>query len=127
MRVVSVSEYSSLEAVRELVTRPHLDEVSVSKAVLERTKEIFGTALTPTETVTNILQDIKTYGDGGLIKYIDRIDGQKLTPAQLFVTAEEFRGVDKLVSQEFKESLKIAIDNIARFHKRHLENFGFST
>lgn len=127
MRVVSVSEYSSLEAVRELVTRPHLDEVSVSKAVLERTKEIFGTALTPTETVTNILQDIKTYGDGGLIKYIDRIDGQKLTPAQLFVTAEEFRGVDKLVSQEFKESLKIAIDNIARFHKRQLENSWFST
>lgn len=47
MRIVNVKDYNSLEAVRELVTRPDLDEVQVSPAGMERTKQIFGKALSP--------------------------------------------------------------------------------
>ncbi len=126
MRVVKVEDFQSLTEVKKLITRPHLDEVTVSSSVLKRTEEIFGAPLSPQESVEKILAEIKNLGDAGLIKYIDKIDGQKLASSQLFVSEEEFSSGDKLVSENFKESMKIAIENITSFHKRQLENSWFS-
>lgn len=126
MRVVTINQYDSLEAIRELVTRPHLDQVKVSEAGLARTKEIFGEALTPQESVIKILAEIEHRGDVGLLEYIAKIDGQSLTADQLLVSDQEFRDAESVVTSDFRESLALAIDNVGRFHKRQLENSWFS-
>lgn len=126
MRIVNVKDYNSLEAVRELVTRPDLDEVQVSPAGMERTKQIFGKALSPQESVAVILGDIKQEGDVGLLRYIEKIDGQKLTPEELFVKEAEFEQAEALVSPQFLEALDTAITNIRNYHQKQLENSWFS-
>ena len=125
MRIVNVKDYNSLEAVRELVTRPDLDEVQVSPAGMERTKQIFGKALSPQESVAVILGDIKQEGDVGLLRYIEKIDGQKLTPEELFVKEAEFEQAEALVSPQFLEALDTAITNIRNYHQKQLENSWF--
>lgn len=50
---------------------------------MERTRQIFGRALTPQEAVAQILSDIERDGDQALLRYIARIDGQELTAEEL--------------------------------------------
>ena len=126
MRIVNVKDFPSLEAVRELVVRPDLDEVPVNPAGMERTKQIFGKALTPQESVAVILGDIKREGDAGLLRYIDKIDGQKLTSEQLFVGKHEFEQAETMVSPQFLEALDTAIINVRKYHQKQVENSCFA-
>ncbi len=127
MRIIRTRECTSLDEVKGLLTRPHVDEVEVSQGVLARTEQIFGSPLTPTQAVTQILEDVKTQGDQGLLTYIDKIDGQRLAADQILVSEEEFASAQKVVSAEFKVALQVAIDNVRRFHERQRENSWFST
>lgn len=127
MRIVKTSEYSSLDEVRSLLRRPHLDEVEVSSHASERTKQIFNEALTPVESVERILQDVKKDGDKALLNYIEKIDGQKLSQDELLVSTEEIKQAEEGVSKEFLESLQVAIENVRTFHEKQLTNSWFST
>ena len=126
MRIVNVKDYESLEEVRRLITRPHLDQVEVSEAALERTKQIFGTALSPRESVARILADIENEGDQGLLRYIARIDGQDLTAGELFAAEAEFAKAEAVVSPEFKTALATAVENVRRYHQRQVEQSWFT-
>lgn len=127
MRIVRTSDYPSLAEVKPLLTRPHLEEVTASPQALERTKEVFGEPLTPQESVARILADIKQDKEAALLKYIEKIDGNKLTPDQLFVSEQEFSQAEKAVSPEFLTSLELAIDNIQKFHEKQVEESWFTT
>ena len=63
-------------------------------------------------TVREVLKDVKTRGDEAL--YVD------MNEIGLFVTEEEFADAREKVSEEFKESVKRACDNLMRFHKKQL-------
>jgi len=125
MKIINVNDYTSLAEVRQLVKRPHLDEVQVSEQSRERTKQVFGKALTPQESVAVILDEIRTTGDAGLLKYIEKLDGYALTSDQLFVSEVEFAQAETMVAPEFLTALKIAIANIRAFHARQMENSWF--
>lgn len=126
MRIVNVKDYQTLEEVRRLVTRPHLDQVEVSAAAKERTKEIFGRALAPKEAVAQILSDIEQEGDQALLRYIAAIDGQQLTADQLFVSEAEFQQAEAAVSPEFKAALAAAVENVRRYHQNQVEQSWFT-
>ncbi|HHX01669.1 MAG TPA: histidinol dehydrogenase [Firmicutes bacterium] len=126
MRIVNVKDYKSLEEVRKLVTRPHLDQVEVSEAAMERTKQIFGRPLSPQEAVAKILADIEQEGDQALLRYIATIDGQELDADGLFVSTAEFAQAETLVSPEFKTALAAAIDNVHRYHQKQVEQSWFA-
>lgn len=66
-------------------------------------------------TVTEILEAVKTEGDGALIGFAQRFDGIELKA--LAVTPEEFANADKLLSAELKEAIQTAKANIHQFHK----------
>jgi len=127
MRIVNVKDYQTLEEVRQLVTRPHLDQVEVSAAAKERTKEIFGRALAPKEAVAQILSDIEQEGDQALLRYIAAIDGQQLTADQLFVSEAEFQQAEAAVSPEFKAALAAAVENVRRYHQNQVEQSWFTS
>ena len=117
MRLVRTKDCQSLDEVKQLMTRPPLDEVQVSPASLERTTQVFGEPLTPVESVNRIIQDIKKDGNRGLLKYIELFDGVALAENQLFATEEEFVAAEQAVSERFKEALQFPLTMFGVFTK----------
>jgi histidinol dehydrogenase len=68
-----------------------------------------------TEAVSSIINDVKKNGDKALIKYASLFDGVELE--NLVVTEKEITQESKLVSQELKDAIQLAYDNIYKFHK----------
>lgn len=76
-------------------------------------------------TVRDILKNVKEKGDEALYHYMKKFDNVDINEIGLFVSEEEFANAREKVSDEFKEAVKKACDNIFRFHKKQLPA-GFS-
>ena len=76
-------------------------------------------------TVKDVLKNVKIKGDEALYSYMKKFDNVDINEIGLFVSEEEFANAQEKVSEEFKESVKKACDNLFRFHKRQLP-LGFS-
>ena len=83
--------------MREIITRPTKDARDL------------------TATVSAVLARVKSEGDAAVIDYERQFDKAALTT--LAVSEAEFAAAESLVSDELKEALKLAHDNIARFHE----------
>ncbi|MCP5062647.1 MAG: histidinol dehydrogenase [Ignavibacteriae bacterium] len=68
--------------------------------------------------VQPILNDIKMNGLKSVLNYSKKFDG--FTDNQIKVTRKEFEKSEKLVSANFEEAVKIAANNIKKFHKQQL-------
>lgn len=75
--------------------------------------------------VKDVLKNVKNNGDAALYEYMKKFDGVDINEIGLFVTDEEFVNARNKVSEEFKEAVKIACDNLFKFHRRQLPT-GFS-
>ena len=71
-------------------------------------------------TVKKVLKNVKEHGDEALYAYMKKFDGVDIGEIGLFVSDEEFESAKEKVSEEFKEAVKKACDNLFRFHKRQL-------
>ena len=76
-------------------------------------------------TVIDVLKNVKSKGDEALYSYMKEFDNVDINEIGLFVSEEEFANAREKVSEEFKESVKKACDNLFRFHERQLP-LGFS-
>ncbi len=76
-------------------------------------------------TVKEVLKNVKTQGDKALYDYMKKFDNVDIEQIGFMVTEEEFAAAKEKVSDEFKEAVKLACDNLFRFHKRQLP-VGFS-
>lgn len=76
-------------------------------------------------TVREVLGNVKERGDEALKFYMKKFDGVDLDKIGLFVSEREFAHAREKVSDEFKEAVKRACDNLFKFHKRQLPA-GFS-
>ncbi len=90
-------KYPSQEQIKKIIERPHLD-VSQLNA-----------------TVASVLADVKKNGDKAVIAYEEKFDHVKL--ASLAVTEAEIDEAEALVSQDLKDALILAHENIAKFHE----------
>jgi histidinol dehydrogenase len=73
------------------------------------------------ESVRKILENVKATGDDAVIKYTRKFDKVKLTPKDLKVSECETSGAYQDIKPEFVSDLKIVIDNITKFYKKHLK------
>lgn len=94
---MNIIKYPSQEHIKKIIERPHLD-VSQLNA-----------------TVTSVLADVKENGDKAVIAYEEKFDHVKL--ASLAVTEAEIDEAEALVSQDLKDALILAHENIAKFHE----------
>ena len=74
-----------------------------------------------TESVRNILENVKLYGDDAVIKYTRKFDRVKLIPRDLKVSECETSAAYQDIKPELVSDLKIVIDNITKFYKKHLK------
>lgn len=93
---MNIIKYPTEEQYAQICERPHLD-VSQLNAI-----------------VAGVLADVKENGDKAVIAYEEKFDHCQLS--QLAVTDEEIAEAEGLVSQELKDALILAHDNIAKFH-----------
>src|SRR5690606_14462904 len=100
--------------------RPPLEEVEADPDVLARTERLFGRPLTPAEAVEEIVEAVARGGDGALLAWVRRIDGIELSPAELFVSEEEWEGAYRQVSASDLEAIRAARDHIRAFHRRQI-------
>ena len=77
------------------------------------------------ETVTEIIEKVKSEGDNALRFYSEKFDGVKLD--SLEVTADEFEEAFNIVDKDFVEVLKKASENIRSFHSKQVRQSFIST
>ncbi|MBQ6041813.1 MAG: histidinol dehydrogenase [Oscillospiraceae bacterium] len=71
------------------------------------------------ETVTTILEDVRTKGDAAVRAYTEKFDGK--CPEQFEVDADTVSDALEAADPKFVEALLNAIENIADFHNRQKE------
>lgn len=76
-------------------------------------------------TVKDVIKNVKEKGDEALYSYMKQFDGVDINQIGLFVSEQEFQDAKEKVSDEFKQAVKLACDNLFRFHKRQLST-GFT-
>ncbi|MBE5875900.1 MAG: histidinol dehydrogenase [Lachnospiraceae bacterium] len=76
-------------------------------------------------TVKGVIKNVKEKGDEALYSYMKQFDGVDINKIGLFVSEQEFQDAKEKVSDEFKQAVKLACDNLFRFHKRQLST-GFT-
>ncbi|MCK4698174.1 MAG: histidinol dehydrogenase, partial [Dehalococcoidia bacterium] len=104
-----------------MLTRQPLAELySVSPAVKQRLREIFGTEIEPESAVRQIIGDVRQRGDAALVDYTFRIDGVNLT--SLEITKEQVSSACREVSSELVSALKLAAERIRYFHSVQKDN-----
>ena len=84
------------ESWKEITERPHLDVSQLNK------------------TVADVLADVKANGDTAVKHYEQLFDHVALDT--LAVTEAEMQEAESLVSNELRQALELAHDNIAKFH-----------
>lgn len=94
---MNIIKYPSQEQIKQIIERPHLD-VSQLNA-----------------TVASVLADVKENGDKAVIAYEEKFDHVQLS--SLTVTEAEIDEAETLVSQDLKDALILAHQNIAKFHE----------
>jgi histidinol dehydrogenase len=67
------------------------------------------------KTVKGILKKVKKKGDKAVKDLVEEFDGVKLK--KFFVTREEIKQAISEVSEELKEAIKVAAENIRKFHE----------
>ena len=107
----------SAEILQELRQKlsPQGDVVSPRGRAL--TEEVFGKALTPTEVVQRICQDVREKGTEALLKYNQALDKADLSAEQLRVPATELEEAHSAADPALLESVRRIRDNVAEFQK----------
>jgi len=72
------------------------------------------------ETVTNIIMDVKTRGDEALFELSKKFDGVNLTPKNIRFSTQEIKAAKNETSKEVLEALEFAYERIFSHHKRQL-------
>jgi len=101
-----------------ILRRKEWDDSPVSPAQTERSKAIFGDALSPEAAVKRILSSVRADGDQALLEWTAKLDEVKLTVAGLKVTTAEIQAAYKLVDTKVVAALRAAAVRISDFHAR---------
>jgi histidinol dehydrogenase len=71
--------------------------------------------------VNTVLQDVKNRGDKALMEYTARFDGWD--GVDFVVSEQEFETAEALVGKDLKDAMKLASENISKFHTSQKEQF----
>ena len=117
MRIINSAEISR-EAVERLLTKKSFDEVELSPKIRAANKKIFGEDLSAIEIVRRIVSDVRERGDEAIIYWTRQIDRVELKSFD--VPPEKISSAEKFVKPEILASLKVAAENIRRYHVEQL-------
>ena len=112
MKIVNAKKIGRA-AVERLLTKKSFDEVELSPKIRAANQKIFGEDLSAVEIVRKIVSDVRKFGDNAVIGYTKKIDGVELDNF-----AVDIKNIE--IDSEIFASLKVAAENIRRFHVEQL-------
>ena len=108
-----------LAAATDVLTRiDPLDLDSLPESVAERTRQVFGPAITPEQSVVKMLRDVRQEGDAAIRRYAQLLDNVDLT--EFRVADAELAQARAAISPELESALQLAARRIAGFHQSTL-------
>jgi len=119
MRIVFTKD-SSQEFLIKLLKKPPFDQVVLGEGAKAHIEKVFGSALTASQVVEKIVQDVRLQGDKAVLQYTQDIDGVNLTSESLEVTAAEFDEAFEQVDRGVLAAIRQAIANVKSFHVEQL-------
>lgn len=119
MKIV-YAKNSSKETLLNLLKKPSFDQVVLGEGAKAHIKKVFGDALTASQVVEKIVQDVRLHGDEAVLQYTQAIDGVILTAESLEVTAAEFDKALEQVDEQVLAAIRRAIANVKSFHAEQL-------
>jgi histidinol dehydrogenase len=119
MKIV-YAKNSSKETLLKLLKKPPFDQVVLGEGAKAHIKKVFGDALTASQVVEKIVQDVRLQGDEAVLQYTQAIDGVSLTAESLEVTAAEFDKALEQVDGQVLAAIRQAIANVKSFHTEQL-------
>ena len=87
----------------------------VSEAGRQKTLEVFGTPMAPTEVVERICSDVRTEGLEAVLRYTAQFDGAQLSANTLRVPPDDLASAHAHAAPAFLESVRRVRDNVLRF------------
>jgi histidinol dehydrogenase len=87
----------------------------VSDAGRQKTLEVFGTPMAPTEVVERICSDVRTQGLDAVLRYTAQLDNAQLSANTLRVPSEELASAHARAAPDFLETVRRIRENILRF------------
>lgn len=115
MKIV-YAKNTSKETLLNLLKKPSFDQVVLGEGAKAHIKKVFGDALTASQVVEKIVQDVRLQGDEAVLQYTQAIDGVSLTAESLEVTAAEFDKALEQVDGQVLAAIRQAIANVRSFH-----------
>jgi histidinol dehydrogenase len=108
-------QYDPQTARQTILKRVPPDEFPISARVLDGIEKLFGIRLTPEETVTRILKDVRSNGDSALQSWTQRLDSLDLKPAP--VSKASIQSSLDSISPAQRDALEKAAARIETFHR----------
>lgn len=87
----------------------------VSDAGRQKTLEVFGTPMAPTEVVERICSDVRTQGLDAVLRYTAKLDNAQLSANTLRVPTDELAAAHARAAPDFLETIRRIRENILRF------------
>ena len=87
----------------------------VSEAGRQKTLEVFGTPMAPTEVVERICSDVRSQGLEAVLQYTAQLDGVQLSANTLRVPPDELAAAHGHAAPDFLETIRRIRENILRF------------
>ena len=95
-----------------------LDIGALPESIVDRTHELFGSNISPQDSVLKILSDVRDQGDKAVFHYAELLDETTLISAE--VSQEDRQIARSALSDHLIESLHLAAERIEHFHKSTL-------
>jgi len=79
------------------------------------------------QSVLEIIENVKKFGDSAVFSYAKKFDKVEITPENVKVSEEEIEEAFEKVEPEVLEAIKVAVERVRKFHEHQKENSYFVT
>ncbi|MFH1524573.1 MAG: histidinol dehydrogenase [Chloroflexota bacterium] len=110
-----LSIYNVETAKETILKRAPMNSVTYPPATLERTEQLFGKGITPSQAVTMILASVRVDGDSALRQWCSLLD--RVTPDDFRVPTEKLEQAYRLLPADLLEAMQTAAGRIRCFHE----------
>ncbi|MBS5282302.1 MAG: histidinol dehydrogenase [Clostridiales bacterium] len=102
-----------------------LDDASMKNILADMLKRDPNNYDSYTETVQEIVEEVKARGDEALFEYTERFDGARINEETVRVTEEEIKEAMEAVDPGLLQIMKSSMENIRRYHEKQKRNSWF--
>jgi histidinol dehydrogenase len=119
---INTREPEAREAIDRLRAKLAPGGNVVSEAGRQKTIDVFGTPMSPTEVVERICSDVRHRGLEAVLEYSAKLDGAKLSAQSIRVSASELAAAHTAADPNFLETVRRVRDRILRFQTAILQS-----